>query len=76
MKTATSLAGSRLATTGVRADDRGDHIRERVDLRLKCSDRLVANGHMDRQGDRVENRLDQRGNRIDRHVDRRLSDDH
>jgi hypothetical protein len=81
MKIATMLAGSRLVMTGVLAEVRGDHIRERVNLRTLRADRLAANrqkmaaGHMDRQRNRVENRLDRRGNRMDRHVDRRLGGD-
>jgi len=56
------------------AQDWGDRYENRLDNR---SERAAANGHeqrarhLDRQGDRIENRLDRRGDRIDNRLDRK-----
>jgi hypothetical protein len=57
-----------------RLDARGERINDRLDWK---SDRARANGHenralhLDRKGDRIENRLDRKGDRIDNRLDRR-----
>ena len=53
------------------AEDAVDRAEQRLDLRADANGHENRALHLDRKGDRIENRLDRKGDRIDHRLDSR-----